>query len=62
MKEKGVCNGCKYHLAKFENLKDLCNYCEMTGRSRLVIERENGGYKKESCICYEAARRRGGTS
>lgn len=63
MKDPNVCKGCK-HLTIRKSASDLkrcCDYMEHTGRSRLVIERENGGYKTDSCICYEAgsAKRRG---
>lgn len=62
MKNPKVCKGCKYRMrAQSGEFKNVCNYIEITGRSRLVVERENGGYKTDSCICYEAGtRKRGG--
>lgn len=59
MKKPSVCKGCKYRMGRQNSdLKDVCNYIEITGRSRLVIERENGGYKTDSCICYEAGEKK----
>lgn len=60
MKNPGVCKGCKYFLARTwaPDLRNICNYIEVEGRSRLVVERENGGYKTDSCICYEAGTRK----
>lgn len=55
MKQPNVCKGCK-HLINRKNATDLkrfCDYMENTGKSRLVIEMQNGGYKTDSCICYE---------
>ena len=47
MKNPGVCKGCKHYVTRqwSTDLKRFCNYIEHTGQSRLVIERENGGYK-----------------
>lgn len=55
MKNKAVCIGCKYRMVgtTYCELKGACSYMEKTGHSRLKIERDNGGYKKDSCICYE---------
>lgn len=60
MKNIGVCKGCRHRATQswIAALKNTCNYLENTGKSRLVIERENGGYKTDSCICYEAGPRR----
>ena len=55
MKNENVCTGCKY-LIKNEcspNFKNLCNYSGATGHSRLSVERQNGGYKEDSCPCYD---------
>jgi hypothetical protein len=55
MKDKGVCDGCKYRVTIAANvfLKNTCDYSGVTGKSRLVKEIENGGYKTDSCICYD---------
>ena len=55
MKNKGVCKGCKYHCTNTQNVyeKDTCCYLIANGESRLVKEMNNGGYKEDSCICYE---------
>jgi len=55
VKDKAVCKGCKYHMAgtTYPELKGYCSYMDKTGHSRLKTELENGGYKKDSCICYE---------
>jgi hypothetical protein len=55
MKNRKVCRGCKYHVAKSysQPYNGTCNYCLAEGRSRLMIERKNGGYKTDSCVCYE---------
>lgn len=60
MKKKGVCNGCRYQVTYKNNNSFAfnCDYCEMTGRSRLVKEREEGGYKKDSCVCYEKRKKK----
>lgn len=60
MKNAGVCNGCKYHITRttYHDLKGGCNYMNVTGHSRLVVEEKNGGYKDDSCICYEVKTRR----
>ena len=53
MKNKGVCDGCIYYksLRDAPMLGRFCNYLEMEGRSRILVEQENGGIKKDSCIC-----------
>lgn len=56
IKDSAVCKGCKYRISNNNSsimLRGSCNYLEMTGKSRLVIERANGGSKVDSCICYE---------
>lgn len=60
MKNKAVCIGCKYHMAgtTYPLLKGACGYMDKTARSRLKAERDNGGYKNDSCICYEEKRKR----
>ena len=62
MKDRAVCVGCKYHVVRgeYSAFDDTCDYITMTGRSRLVVEMENGGVKKDSCICYEKGVRKGG--
>ena len=50
-KKQGVCDGCKYLFKKAG--ADLCYYMELEGHSRLKVEYDNGGYKEDSCICYE---------
>ena len=52
LKNKDVCKGCVYR-CKFDNTHYMCNYLEMTGNSRILIERANGGVQKDSCCCYE---------
>lgn len=55
MKDKGVCEGCMY----YKSLRDapmlgmICDFAGMTGKSRIVIEQNNGGIKHDSCICKE---------
>lgn len=60
MKNKGVCEGCKYHNTyKEENSVSYgCSYIEKQGSSRLVQEMKNGGYKKDSCVCYTPGKRK----
>lgn len=55
MKNKGVCDGCAYYKERCElpDLVGTCNFADMTGKCRIVIEMENGGIKHDSCICYE---------
>ena len=60
MKSMDVCSGCKY-LAKrcdIPAFNNTCDYLTITGHSRLKAENENGGYKKDSCVCYEKGRRK----
>lgn len=54
-KNKKVCKGCKYRLGNGNGklLEGTCNYCYETGKSRVMIEKANGGVKPDSCICYE---------
>lgn len=53
MKDKGVCDGCIY----YRNFRDtpsigtICDFVGMTGNCRIVIEQNNGGIKRDSCIC-----------
>lgn len=60
MKNKSVCKGCKYYLENSSKpyFRDTCDYMEQTGKSRLVAEMKNGGVKQDSCICFEAGRRK----
>ena len=60
MKNKAVCKGCKYHMAgtTYPFLNNSCNYMDKTGHSRIKAELESGGYKKDSCICYEGKSKR----
>jgi hypothetical protein len=53
MKNKGVCDGCMYHrsLRDAPMLGKICDFASMEGKSRIAIEMENGGIKKDSCIC-----------
>ena len=53
MKDKGVCEGCMYHksLRDTPMLGMFCDFAEMTGRSRMIIEQNNGGIKQDGCIC-----------
>lgn len=55
VKKESVCSGCKYFqkVSGTMSLYNICKYMDMTGRSRLKIEYENGGYKEDSCVCYE---------
>ena len=58
IKNKSVCKGCKYVRENTHDSleKHTCIYCIVNGKSRLLIEQKNGGYKKDSCICYEAGK------
>lgn len=60
MKEKSVCKGCEYLIGKGNGalLEGTCNYCYETGKSRVLIERENGGVRTDSCICYKRGKKR----
>ena len=55
MKNVEICKGCKYFVRNegLVNLQNTCNYLSMTGKSRYIKEEECGGYKEDSCICYE---------
>lgn len=53
MKDKGVCDNCKYNVTR-KNKDDQkwgCDYLCQEGHSRLLVERANGGYKTDSCCC-----------
>lgn len=59
MKDKGVCKGCKYYKEDSTTFGcSICDFLEMTGKSRIVIEIQNGGIKHDSCICYEEKKRK----
>lgn len=60
MKNKNVCKGCKYLLDRQDLglLKGACDYCASTGQSRVALEMQNGGIKKDSCICYDSGEKR----
>lgn len=53
MKNKGVCDGCIYYrrLRDTPMLGMFCDFIGIEGKSRIVIEMENGGIKHDSCIC-----------
>lgn len=53
LKSVEVCKGCKYLLKGQTELKNTCNYLEITGHSRVLVEMEHGGVKADSCCCYE---------
>lgn len=53
LKSIEVCKGCKYLFKGQTELKNTCNYLEITGKSRTLIELEHGGVKSDSCCCYE---------
>lgn len=55
MKDEGVCDGCKYCVEKcnYSIFNGSCDYLLLTGHSRMLVERRNGGVKRDSCICYE---------
>lgn len=53
LKKKEVCKGCKPLCGGQTDLKNTCNYSDNEKRSRIVIERANGGVKSDSCCCYE---------
>lgn len=54
-KNPEVCKGCKYFQKRSETMatNNLCTYIDQTGHSRLKVEYDNGGYKTDSCVCYE---------
>lgn len=60
VKKESVCRGCKYHqkISGTMSINNLCRYMDMTGHSRLKVEYENGGYKEDSCVCYEKGNNR----
>lgn len=53
MKDKGVCEGCMYYkkLRDTPMLDYFCDFLEMEGQSRIIVEQNNGGIKHDSCIC-----------
>lgn len=51
MKDRKVCEGCKYRIKKGDIF--VCDYCLETGHSRLMVEQANGGWQKDRCVCYE---------
>lgn len=55
VKKAGVCKGCKYYIEKSTTIsvRGICGYMDATGSSRLKVELESGGYKSDSCVCYE---------
>jgi hypothetical protein len=59
MKNKKVCEGCIYLTGRHFHyqLRGTCSYLHETGHSRLMVERANGGYKTDSCICYRRAKK-----
>lgn len=59
VKNKSVCKGCKYYIEKhtYCDLNGSCDYESQTGRSRLRIELDNGGYRTDACVCYVAGKR-----
>lgn len=53
MKDKGVCDGCVYY-KKYRDapmLGKFCDFLAMEGQSRMIVEKNNGGIKHDSCIC-----------
>lgn len=54
-KNPEVCKGCRYHQKRSDtmSINNICRYMDVTGQSRLKVEYENGGYKEDSCVCYE---------
>lgn len=56
MKNKGVCKGCRYYKehSTTPDYVGICDFLDMTGKSRIVIEMQNGGIEHDSCICYES--------
>ncbi len=61
IKKSSVCTGCIYR-SKFDSYSCFCNYLGIVGKSRVIVERENGGVKADSCICYKARKERNVTS
>ena len=62
MKNENVCKGCRYYIkqGEYRNLDNTCNYAIETGRSRLKIEEASGGYREDSCVCYDSGKRKKG--
>ena len=58
VKKQSVCKGCRYYIDK-SPAKGQCGYMEATKQSRLKVELENGGYKEDSCVCYEKKQGKG---
>ena len=60
IKNISVCKGCKYFLenSSYPYLYKTCNFIEMTRKSRILIEKQNGGVKRDSCVCYEKKQRK----
>lgn len=59
LKKSKVCKGCKYLLTgKTSPMQGCCDYLSVTGKSRLMYERKHGGYKVDSCVCYEKGKQR----
>lgn len=60
IKNISVCKGCKYFLenSSYTYLDKTCNFIEMTRKSRILIEKQNGGVKRDSCVCYEKKQRK----
>ena len=59
MKDKGVCEGCMYYrmLRDAPMLGMFCDFMEMEGQSRMIVEQNNGGIKHDSCICKTTKKR-----
>lgn len=64
VKKESVCNGCKYYqkVSGTMSLYNICTYMDATGKSRLKVEYDNGGYKEDSCVCYEKEKAHKGRS
>lgn len=62
VKKAGVCKGCTYSIERDTSttVRNTCGYMAKTGHSRLKVELENGGYKQDSCVCYEKKQARRG--
>ena len=61
VKKASVCKGCKYLINHhtYSSFNNTCDYMTQTGQSRLKIEMKNGGFKTDSCVCYEKKQGRG---
>lgn len=57
MKKANVCKGCKYYIRFYG--ENICDYTEQTGHSRIMVENENDGYRKDTCVCYKKGTSRG---